>query len=63
MKSDILKTLIEHTYLPEHLINSELESLLKRSGISKEQVTLDHIRKILAKELQDVLLAVKNTTL
>lgn len=61
MKPDVLKTLIAHTDLPEHLISSELESLLKKSGISEEQVTLDHIRKILAKELQDVILAAKNT--
>ena len=59
MTSDIFKTLIEHTDLPEHLISSELERLLKKSGVSKENVTLDHIRELLASELQDVILEVK----
>ena len=59
MTSDIFKTLIEHTDLPEHLISSELERLLKKSGLSKDNVTLDHIREALALELQDVILEAK----
>ena len=60
MTLDVLKTLIEHTGLPEHLISSELERLLKKAGLSKEDVTLDHIRELLALELQDVILKAKN---
>ena len=60
MASDVLKTLIHHTDLPEHLVSSELERLLKKSGVSKENVTLDHIRELLASELQDVILEIKN---
>ena len=60
MEFDVLKTLIENTGLPEHLISSELERLLKKAGLSKKDVTLDHIRELLAAELQDVILEAKN---
>ena len=60
MTSDVFKTLIEHTDLPEHLISSELERLLKKSGVSKEDLTLDHVRELLVSELQDLILEAKN---
>ncbi len=59
MTSDVFKTLVEHTDLPEHLVSSELERLLKKANLSKEDVTLDHIRDLLISELQDVILEAK----
>ena len=60
MKSNMLDILIQYTDLPEDLIRSELKNLLKKSGISYEQVTLDQIRDILAQEMQDVILEAKH---
>ena len=60
MDKDMLKTLIQSTGLPEHLIRAEIEMLLQKAGLSKDQVTLEDLREILARYLQDVLLEVKS---
>ncbi len=59
MNKNMLETLIQHTELPEHLIRSELKTLIKKSGLSYKKATLSQLRDILAKELQDVILKAK----
>jgi hypothetical protein len=59
MSSDILKKISENTGLPENAVTYELETLLRKAGLNKSQVTLDEIREVLADYLQDVILEAK----
>lgn len=47
------------TGLPADLVSEELERLLGKAGIKREDLTLEDLRKILAEYVQDVLLAAK----
>lgn len=58
---DLLRTLVESTGLPTDSVESELNRLITRQGISPDQVTLDDIREILATYLQETLLDAKES--
>lgn len=47
------------TGLPADLVSDELERLLGKAGIKREDLTLEDLRQILAEYVQDVLLAAK----
>lgn len=47
------------TGLPADLVSDELERLLGKAGIKREDLTLEDLRRILAEYVQDVLLAAK----
>lgn len=61
MTSPLLEILIKETGLPEDLIKKELNRLLKKSGLSPDQVTLEILREVLARYLQDVILEAKSS--
>ncbi len=57
----LLRTLIEATGLPQAMVESELQRLLRARGLSEEAVTLDDIREILAAYLQESLVEAKHS--
>lgn len=56
MGERLLGTVAVATGLPQDLIDDELTRLLQRAGFSRETVTMDQLRTILAEYVQDVLL-------
>jgi hypothetical protein len=55
----LIDVLIEATGLPRPWIEAELKSLLAKRGLSAAQLTMEHIRDLLADFLQDVLVQAK----
>lgn len=51
----LLKALIEAVGLPEHYVNNELESLMKRHNLNRESLTLDQLRPLIAELVQETL--------
>lgn len=56
MGENLFADLTSATGLPEQLIAKELDRLLSLSGITRQELTLDSLRTILANYIQDVLI-------
>ncbi|HVK60866.1 MAG TPA: hypothetical protein VM432_04915 [Bdellovibrionales bacterium] len=56
MGEALLDEVTSATGLPEKLVADELTRLVKNAGLSKDAVTLDDLREMLADYLQDVML-------
>ncbi|MCM2282158.1 MAG: hypothetical protein NDI61_09965 [Bdellovibrionaceae bacterium] len=59
MGEQLLMELIAATGLPQELVTSELNALIKKAGLDPARLSLEDIRLILAEYVQDVLLAAK----
>ncbi len=59
MGDELFGTVANATGLPTDLVSRELDRLLGKAGIKREDLTLEDLRKILAEYVQDVLLAAK----
>ena len=55
----LLEDVSKATGLPSDLAFRELKSLVEKSGVAMEQLSLEELREILADYLQDVLLQAK----
>jgi hypothetical protein len=56
---DLLRNLVESTGLPTEAVEREMDRLIAKHGIQKEEISLATLRIILAEYLQDVLMEVK----
>lgn len=59
MGAKIFETVCEATGLPQELIQKELKTLLETEGMSSDEVTVEELRSVLAKYLQEVLSGAK----
>lgn len=57
MGRSLLESLCKSTGLPYESIYTELEGLVKQSGLDIDKVTLDELREVLAEYLQEVLVS------
>lgn len=60
MGESLLKQLISQTGLPTEGVENELDRLIEKAGLQKENITLDDLRLVLADYLQDILLESKD---
>lgn len=60
MGESLLKQLISQTGLPAEGVENELDRLIERAGLQRENITLDDLRLVLADYLQDILLESKD---
>jgi len=60
MGKDLAKDLATHSGLENDFFNQELGELLEKYGKNAETITLEDLREILASEIQDVLIDMKN---
>lgn len=60
MGEALIKTLVEQTDLPADPVERELSRLIDKAGLTKETITLEDIREILAEYLQETLLEAKD---
>jgi hypothetical protein len=56
MGEALLADVTGSTGLPEELVTKELTRLISNAGLSRDAVTLDDLREILADYLQDIML-------
>jgi len=57
---DFLLQVIELTGLPKDAVESEMTALLKEHGLTRDQLTIEILREILASYLQDTLIKAKS---
>ncbi|MEK6774799.1 MAG: hypothetical protein AABY64_12725 [Bdellovibrionota bacterium] len=62
MGKNLAQDLSLNSGLDEDLFNTEFDKLLEKYGKSAQQITLPELREILAQELQDVLLEMKDSS-
>ena len=56
MENGLLKSVVAATGLPEKPVQNELSSLIARSGLSCDDLTLDELREVMAEYLNLVFL-------
>lgn len=56
---ELLTQLVESTGLPPEAVYREVDRLLEKYGVNREQISMETLRLILADYLQDVLLEAK----
>jgi hypothetical protein len=59
MAEELFAQVTDATGLPKDVISDELVRLLAKVGVSKDEMTLDDLRRVLADYVQDVLLNAK----
>lgn len=60
MGEPLFDQVTDATGLPKELISKELDQLLDSAGVTRDEMTLDDLRQILAEYVQDVLLQIQN---
>ena len=61
MGDALIKEIIGHTDLESDPVEKELLKLIEKAGLTRETVTLEDLREILAEYVQDTLLEMKSS--
>ena len=59
MKNQLLTEVVEATGLPPEMVNKELTKMLMEAGLDPQTITLDQLRDVLAVQIGEALLQVK----
>jgi hypothetical protein len=60
MANELFKKVTDATGLPSELVSNELSQVLSGKGISKDDMTLDDLRLVMADYLREVILHAKD---
>jgi hypothetical protein len=60
MGEELFNEVTSATGLPKDVVSDELNRLLAQSGLTKDDMTLDDLRHVLAEYVQDILLNAKH---